>query len=191
MKNVIIPSVLILPFLFSSGDLKPETHEEGMTRYNLSPAFPALEFDMPVELTSPLDNSNRVFVVEQKGKIMSFPNQADVKSASVFLDIVKKVDSGGEKGLLGLAFHPDYKNNGYFYVNYTRSSPLETIISRFKVSPSNTSARIQRRRKFYFGIRNPIQITTVARLHLEKTVISTFLLAMVAAEEIRTTMDRT
>ena len=111
-----------------------------MARYDLSPAFPALEFDMPVELTSPLDNSNRVFVVEQKGKIMSFPNQADVKSASVFLDIVKKVDSGGEKGLLGLAFHPDYKNNGYFYVNYTRSSPLETIISRFKVSASNTSA---------------------------------------------------
>ena len=140
MKNAIVPSVLILPFLFSSSDLKPEKHGESMTRYDLFPAFPALEFDMPVELTSPLDNSNRVFVVEQKGKIMSFPNQADVKNASVFLDIVKKVDSGGEKGLLGLAFHPDYKNNGYFYVNYTRSSPLETIISRFKVSRSNTSA---------------------------------------------------
>jgi glucose/arabinose dehydrogenase len=71
---------------------------------------------------------------------MSFPNQDDAKSAAVFLDIVKKVDSGGEKGLLGLAFHPDYKDNGYFYVNYTRSSPLETIISRFKVSRSNASA---------------------------------------------------
>src|SRR6187402_3018245 len=100
MKNVIVPSVLILPFLFSSGELKPEAHEEGMTRYDLSPAFPALEFDMPVELTSPSDNSNRVFVVEQKGKIKSFPNQTDVKSTTVFLDIVKKVDSGGEKGLL-------------------------------------------------------------------------------------------
>ncbi len=140
MKNVIIPSVLILPFLFSSVDLKPETNGESMTRYDLSPAFPALEFVMPVELTSPLDNSNRIFVVEQKGKIMSFSNQADVKSATVFLDIVKKVDSGGEKGLLGLAFHPDYKNNGYFYVNYTRSSPLQTVISRFKVSLTNTSA---------------------------------------------------
>jgi len=95
---------------------------------------------MPVELTSPSDNSNRVFVVEQKGKIKSFPNQTDVKSTTVFLDIVKKVDSGGEKGLLGLAFHPDYKNNGFFYVNYTRSSPLETIISRFKVSRSNAGS---------------------------------------------------
>ena len=63
MKNVIFPSVLLLPFLFSSGELKPEAHEEGITRYDLSPAFPALEFDMPVELTSPSDNSNRVLIV--------------------------------------------------------------------------------------------------------------------------------
>ena len=140
MKYVIITAVLVSASLFSSNCLKPEGFSESVANYSLFPAFPTLEFDMPVELTSPLDNSNRVFVVEQKGKIMSFPNQADVKSASVFLDIVKKVDSGGEKGLLGLAFHPDYKNNGYFYVNYTRSSPLETIISRFKVSPSNASA---------------------------------------------------
>jgi glucose/arabinose dehydrogenase len=137
MKNVIVPSVWILALLFLSNNRKPETHRESISYY-LSPAFPTLKFDMPVELTSPLDQSNRIFVVEQKGKIMSFPNQADAKSATVFLDIVKKVDSGGEKGLLGLAFHPDYKDNGYFYVNYTRSSPLETIISRFKVSRSNT-----------------------------------------------------
>ena len=56
----------------------------------------------------------------------------------MFLDIIKKVDSGGEKGLLGLAFHPEFKSNGYFYVNYTRSSPLETVISRFKISSANT-----------------------------------------------------
>ena len=138
MKNVVGCSLLILPFLFSSGDVS-EMHNESMTRYDLFPAFPALEFVMPVELTSPRDKSDRIFVVEQKGKIMSFPNQADVKSATVFLDIVKKVDSGGEKGLLGLAFHPDFYSNGYFYVNYTRRSPLETVISRFKISRSNTS----------------------------------------------------
>jgi len=140
MKYLIITAVLVSAALLSSNCLKPEGFSKNVASYILFPAFPTLEFDMPVELTSPLDNSNRVFVVEQKGKILSFPNKADVKSTSVFLDIVKKVDSGGEKGLLGLAFHPDYKNNGYFYVNYTRSSPLETIISRFKVSPSNTSA---------------------------------------------------
>ena len=139
MKYVIITAVLVSASLLSSNCLKPEGFSDSVASYSLFPAFPTLEFDMPVELTSPIDNSNRIFVVEQKGKIMSFPNRSDVKSASVFLDIVKKVDSGGEKGLLGLAFHPDYKNNGYFYVNYTRSSPLETVIARFKASPSSAA----------------------------------------------------
>ena len=128
--------MLFLTFMVGSAAVNVESSNP-IERYNLSPAFPGLEFDMPVELTSAYDNSNRLFVVEQKGRIMPFVNQADVKSASVFLDISGKVDSGGEKGLLGLAFHPDYENNGYFYVNYTRSSPLETVISRFKVDGTN------------------------------------------------------
>ena len=92
---------------------------------------------MPVELVSPNDKTDRIFIVVQGGRIMSFVNKPDVKNATVFLDIVKNVDSGGEKGLLGLAFHPDFKNNGFFYVNYTRSSPLETVISRFKADQAN------------------------------------------------------
>src|SRR6476660_2084091 len=86
------------------------------SQYDLALAFPNLEFDSPVELTAPDDNSDRIFVLAQKGIIHVFPNRADVKKAEVFLDISQKVESGGEKGLLGLAFHPDYKSNGYFYV---------------------------------------------------------------------------
>lgn len=108
-------------------------------KYTLTEAFGNLSFDLPVELTSPEDGTDRIFVVEQKGVIKVFPNKADAKNATVFLDIEKKVESGGEKGLLGLAFHPDYKSNGYIYVNYTRGDPLETVISRFKVSASNTN----------------------------------------------------
>ena len=108
--------------------------------YKLTPAFPNLSFNTPVELTSPNDNTNRIFVINQKGIIHVFPNQSDVQSAFSFLDITGRVASGGEKGLLGLAFHPNYKTNGYFYVNYTRGNPLETVISRFKVSTSNTNA---------------------------------------------------
>jgi glucose/arabinose dehydrogenase len=89
---------------------------------------------MPVELTASDDGTDRLFVVEQKGTIRVFQNEQDVIEAPVFLDINKRVDSGGENGLLGLAFHPLYEGNGYFYVNYTKSSPLETIVSRFKVS---------------------------------------------------------
>lgn len=106
-------------------------------KYNLSEAFPNLEFEQPVELTSPNDNTDRIFVIAQRGVIHVLPNKPDVKKSTVFLDIVNQVESGGEKGLLGLAFHPDYKNNGYFYVNYTSGDPLETVISRFKVSSSN------------------------------------------------------
>ena len=106
-------------------------------KYNLVEAFPKLEFEQPVELTSPNDNTDRIFVIAQKGIIHVYPNKPDVNKAPVFLDISNQVESGGEKGLLGLAFHPDYKSNGFFYVNYTKGNPLETIISRFKVSVSD------------------------------------------------------
>ena len=104
----------------------------------LKNAFPNLTFDMPVEFLSPKDGSKRNFVLAQKGKIHVFPNNPDVKSKEVFLDIENRVISGGERGLLGMAFHPDYKKNGYFYLNYTRDNPkLETVISRFSVSKTN------------------------------------------------------
>jgi glucose/arabinose dehydrogenase len=107
--------------------------------YNLIEAFPRLTFDLPVELTSPDDGTNRIFLVEQKGVIQVFQNSPGAQNATVFLDIDKQVHSGGEAGLLGLAFHPDYKTNGYFYLNYTigsEKSPV-TVISRFKVSDTN------------------------------------------------------
>ena len=101
-------------------------------------AFPNLRFDMPVEFLSPNDGTNRNFVIAQKGKIHVFSNNPDVKSSDVFLDIENKVTAGGEMGLLGMAFHPDYKKNGYFYLNYTRTrNGLETVISRFSASKTD------------------------------------------------------
>src|SRR5438309_6271991 len=74
-------------------------------KYSLSVAFPNVTFEQPVELTSPDDNTDRIFVIAQKGLIHVLPNRPDVKKSTVFLDITDKVESGGEKGLLGLAFH--------------------------------------------------------------------------------------
>ncbi|MGF7080688.1 PQQ-dependent sugar dehydrogenase [Mucilaginibacter sp. UYCu711] len=107
--------------------------------YTITKAFPALPvLDNPVELTAPDDGTNRIFVVSQKGVISEFANTADVITKNVFLDISAKVNFSGEMGLLGLAFSPDYKTNGYFYVNYVRKNPsLETVIARYKVSASN------------------------------------------------------
>ncbi len=98
-------------------------------------AFPKLSFSDPVDFTHANDGTNRLFVVEQKGIIQVFENDAATDKKSVFLDIDAKVASGGEMGLLGLTFHPDFKKNGYFFVNYTRDSPRrQTVVSRFKAT---------------------------------------------------------
>ena len=89
-------------------------------------------FSRPVVLSHAGDGSGRLFVVEQQGRIR-------IVGGGVFLDIASLVDSSGnEQGLLGLAFHPDFTNNGFFYVNYTHdpvgSGPDVTRVSRFEVS---------------------------------------------------------
>ena len=98
-------------------------------------AFPKLSFNDPIDFTHANDGTNRLFVVEQKGVIQVFENNISAEKTSVFLDISSRVASGGEMGLLGLAFHPNFKINGFFYVNYTRSSPRrQTVIARFKAN---------------------------------------------------------
>jgi glucose/arabinose dehydrogenase len=109
--------------------------------YKVKQAFPKLSFTRPVDLQHSNDNSNRLFVVEQEGIISVFKNETATSSKKTFLDIQNKVDdNGNEEGLLGLAFHPQYKTNGYFYVNYTATNPDRTVISRFNVSATNPDA---------------------------------------------------
>jgi hypothetical protein len=103
-------------------------------QYDFEVAFPNLTFTSALGLQNADDGSNRIFVVEQAGKIKVFQNQKSVSQTKIFLDLTNQITSGGETGLLGLAFHPDYKDNGYFYVNYTAPNPLRTVISRFSVS---------------------------------------------------------
>ena len=100
-------------------------------------AFPNLTFNQPVGLLGLNDGTNRIFVVEQPGVIRVFENSGNVPSSSVFLDISNRVLFGGEQGLLGLAFHPDFAVNGYFYVDYVAANPLRTVISRYSVSSNN------------------------------------------------------
>jgi glucose/arabinose dehydrogenase len=108
-------------------------------KYSIVQAFPNIAaITNPVELTAPNDGTNRIFVVSVKGAIHVFANDAGTSTKNVFLDITSKVASGGELGLLGLAFSPNFKTDGYFYINYTRRNPsLETVIARYKVSGGN------------------------------------------------------
>lgn len=77
-------------------------------------------------------NDDRLFVVEKGGKIKIIQTNGSV-NPTPFLDISSLISTNGERGLLGLAFHPDYQNTGYFYVNYTNTAG-NTQISRFSVS---------------------------------------------------------
>ncbi|NNK99927.1 MAG: glucose dehydrogenase [Xanthomonadales bacterium] len=93
----------------------------------------------PVGIKHAGDTSGRVFILEQSGLIKVVKN--GVVNATPFLDLTGVIDNASnEQGLLGLAFHPDYVNNGYFYVNYTRDpGPGDdlTTIGRYQVSAGN------------------------------------------------------
>jgi len=98
-------------------------------------AFPNLSFSNPLFLTYAPEDNSRLFVVEQRGTIQVFSNDSATSTKKTFLDIQSKVTSGNEKGLLGLAFDPDYATNGFFYLNYTSSQGgLHTVIARYKVT---------------------------------------------------------
>lgn len=113
-----------------------ETEPTLPVKIKLTDAFPGVTFTRPVDVQHVGDE--RFFVVEQRGVISVVSGGFQNPEKGVFLDIESQVrDQGNEEGLLGLAFHPDFKNNGYFFVNYTASSPNRTVISRFQVSGSN------------------------------------------------------
>ncbi|MFO0851613.1 MAG: PQQ-dependent sugar dehydrogenase [Gemmataceae bacterium] len=92
----------------------------------------------PIVLTHPNDGTNRVFVATQQGVIHVFANDQGAASTKVFLDISARVqydDRTNEEGLLGLAFHPRYKETGEFFVYYTPKNPKkQNLVARFKVS---------------------------------------------------------
>jgi glucose/arabinose dehydrogenase len=88
----------------------------------------------PVLITSAHDGSGRLFIVEQRGTIRVFNNGSVLSGA--LLNIRSKVSKGGERGLLGLAFHPNFETNRKLYVNYTNTSG-DTVIREYRTSASD------------------------------------------------------
>jgi len=99
-------------------------------------------FSAPLDIQQPDDASGRLFVVEQGGHIQIIQSNG-TRATSPYLDITGRAGftSGGETGLLGLAFHPNYKNNRRFFVNYTRNNAtqLQTVIAEFTASATNAN----------------------------------------------------
>ena len=95
----------------------------------------------------------RLFIVQQSGRIFIY--NAGTLLPTPFLDISTEVATCNECGLLGLAFHPDYATNGYFYVNYSDSSGNDTIIERFQVDPSDANLATKVGRQVVIEIDQP------------------------------------
>ena len=105
---------------------------EGNFEIKLERIFNNLSFDRPVVLLQEPDSRSYWYVVEQTGRIHRFANVESTTSTSLFIDISAKVRSGGEMGLLGMAFDPDFGNNGQVYLSYTaQNGALFSYISRF------------------------------------------------------------
>ena len=97
--------------------------------------FPNVSFDRMVYLTHPEGMDDRLYLVLQPGRIMVFDNVPDPPPPETFLDIRGRVsDRGNEEGLLGLAFDPAYRDNGYFYVYYSAASPRHSVVARYQAS---------------------------------------------------------
>ena len=119
MKTIVSAFFLLLFTNLAAQDITIELFQNG--------------FSSPVDLQNAGDD--RLFVVEQGGRIKILQPNGTINPIP-FLNIVSQVSTGDEQGLLGLAFHPDYANNGYFYINYTKTNG-NTRIARFSVDPSD------------------------------------------------------
>lgn len=102
-------------------------------RLTLQPVL--TDLTAPVYVTSARDGTGRLFVVEQGGTIKV--GRPGAPAPTVFLDIASRVLAGGERGLLGLAFHPRYTENGRFFVNYTRQPDGATVLAEYRVSATD------------------------------------------------------
>lgn len=125
------------PGLADPGGDNPGAGNPPPTEINLEVVATGL--NSPLHLTSPPGDS-RLFVVEQGGRIRIIENGQVL--GTPFLDINAIIASGGERGLLSLAFHPNYGSNGYFYVNYTDQSG-DTRVERYTVSGNPNAADAQ------------------------------------------------
>lgn len=136
-----------LTILSSCGSETDEARETGATgaeqaappaTVSITPrrVYPDLSFEDAVFLTWVPGAGDRFAVVEQAGRVWLFPRRDDVSRDEdvLLLDITGRVQSGGEEGMLGLAFDPGFDVNGFFYVYYSAGGPRRSVISRFTVT---------------------------------------------------------
>lgn len=108
---------------------RPQRFEPQNVKLDLEPV--AEGFEAPLGVTHAGDGSGRLFVVEQTGAIFILDDGRVLDEP--FLDVGESIVAGGEQGLLGLAFHPDYRRNGRFFINYTDVNG-DTVVAEVQTS---------------------------------------------------------
>jgi glucose/arabinose dehydrogenase len=106
---------------------------------SMEPVFSSLTFATPVAMLQAPGDNTRWFVVEQAGSVQVFENDPTVSSFDLFADIAGRVASGGEMGLLGMAFHPGFPGDPRVYLNYTNTTADRVSrISEFRSNDDGT-----------------------------------------------------
>ncbi len=129
-------------FAFVIACLAVRSTAQTQTTIQLQPFLSGLS--QPVLITHARDGSNRLFIVEQTGLIKVL--QPGSTTPTTFLDLTSKRVFGGEQGVLGLAFHPEYETNRRFFVNYTRTGDGATVIAEYLASPVESERRFDDRK---------------------------------------------
>jgi glucose/arabinose dehydrogenase len=112
--------------------------QSNLPSVDLKVAWPNLKFNRPVAMVEAPDGSHRQFLVEQDGRVWILPTDRNGSEPKLFLDISdRRPHQDNEEGLLCMAFHPQFKTNGKFYVFYTQQGPRRNILSEFQVSKTD------------------------------------------------------
>ena len=128
---------VLLAAACGGGDDAPPGAPQPPPVLSVARVFPNLTFSQPIALLQAPNDASRWFVVEQAGIVRVFSNDPQATSATVFADISSRVLAGGELGLLGMAFHPDFPTDPRVFLNYTNGdSGLVTRISEFRLGGS-------------------------------------------------------
>jgi glucose/arabinose dehydrogenase len=132
MRNKLLTLLLILSLLGVPTAASAQGGDAAAATPQLFFQLVASGLNSPVAVTNAGDGSGRLFITQQSGEILIY-NGTQLLSTP-FLDISGKLLFGGERGLLSVAFHPNYQSNGYFYADYTRAGDGATVIARYSVS---------------------------------------------------------
>jgi len=135
--------------------LKAQSSSEN--KITLNPLWPDVKFDKPVDLVLSPEETPREFLVQQRGKIVILPKDRSSNVIKSFLDISDREmeENTFEEGLLGLAFHPEYKTNRRFFIYYTMQEPKRSVISEMTCSENDPDQADLTSEKVLLEIRQP------------------------------------